>query len=58
MREQIDQVLGALGQVPTRHRQDFADKVSDLAARFRLGLPHGAAQGGPPGKRRRTSGTG
>jgi transcriptional regulator with XRE-family HTH domain len=58
MREQIEQVLGALGQVPTRHRQDFANEVSDLAARFRLGLPHGSAHGGSVGKRHRSSGTG
>jgi transcriptional regulator with XRE-family HTH domain len=58
MREQIEQILGALGQVPTRHRQAFANEVSDLAARFRLGLPHGSAHGGPAGKRRRSSGTG
>jgi hypothetical protein len=58
MREQIEQILGALGQVPTRHRQDFANEVSDLAARFRLGLPHGSTHGGHAGKRRRSSGTG
>jgi transcriptional regulator with XRE-family HTH domain len=58
MREHIDQILGALGQVPTRHRQEFADAVSDIAARFRLGLTSGSAQGAPPGKRRRRSGTG
>jgi transcriptional regulator with XRE-family HTH domain len=58
MREQIEQILGALGQVPTRHRQEFANEVSDLAARFRLGLPRGSAHGGHAGKRQRSSGTG
>jgi transcriptional regulator with XRE-family HTH domain len=55
MQEQIDQLLGALGQVPTTERQGFVDEVSDLAAKIRLRL---ADDRGHPGKRRRHSRTG
>lgn len=56
MRERIEQILGALRQVPTGQQQDFIDEVSDIAAEFRLGLRRRA--GGRAGKRRASRPTG
>lgn len=55
MQEQIDQLLGAFGQVPPTERQDFVDKVSDFAAEIRVRLSNERGHGG---KRRRQSRTG
>lgn len=55
MQEQIDQLLGALGQVPATERQHFVDKVSDFAAEIRLRL---SEERGHAGKRRRQARTG
>lgn len=55
MREHVDQLLGALGQVPPTERQEFVDEVSNLAAKIRLRLVEDRGHGG---KRRRLPRTG
>jgi hypothetical protein len=57
MREQMDQLLGALGQVPPNERQRFVDEVSDLAATIRVRVRTTDGRG-HDGKRRRQSRTG